>query len=362
MEEPDLDNMLTSCIFTDGKATEHLDLWLDNEAYSNLFILVDDNTHSLCLPLLVAQSRHLISAHILEVEPGESSKCFDIVHGLLETLIDEGADRKSILIILGGGVVSDLGGFVASIYMRGIRTIHIPTTLLAMTDATIGGKTGINFLGRKNSVGSFHRSALILIQQSFLATLPQEEIISGFAEVVKHALIEGGEWWSLIQRTNPSEVNDWTYHLQKSIELKSSLVKRDAFEKGPRQQLNLGHTVAHALEALFLKHQVHLSHGAAVAAGILIEAYIATLEGVLNDNHVLIDIEKYILKQFPNVTFHLEQLPEILLHMRSDKKNVAGEITFSLLSSLGNVLIGCKSSDENIMKALERYLHHAGNN
>jgi len=355
-------NASAAQIIFDQASAEYIDSWLDKHAYSSLFILVDENSFKCCFPLLAKDSRHLLLAHILEVEPGEASKSIEVAQGLLETLMDEGADRQSILINLGGGVVSDLGGFIASIYMRGIRTINIPTTLLAMTDATVGGKTGINFSGKKNIIGTFYQPELIIIQQRFLITLPPEELISGFAEVIKHALIEGGHWWNSFMQIEPLHVIDWSIHIQKSIDLKSKIVDEDAFEKGPRQKLNLGHTVAHALESYFINSEKHLFHGVAVAAGILIEAYLSNLEGVLTNQDLLLDLESYVFRHFPLVEFPINQRNDLIDYMRSDKKNNDGNIKFSFLKSPGEIIIGCKSPDANIHKALEIYLKHGQRN
>lgn len=336
-----------------------IESFLNKLNYNKLFILVDSNTHKACLPHLVGSCERLRDAEILEVEPGEESKSPEIAQGLWQTLLEQGASRSSILMNVGGGVVCDLGGYVASTYMRGIRTIHVPTTLLAMVDASVGGKTGINFQGYKNIIGSFYHAEAVFADTLFLDSLPEDELKSGFAEVLKHALIDGESWESLPENITDSDDN-YPNLVANSIRIKQRITDADFREHSLREVLNLGHTVAHALESLYFQKGEELKHGFAVAAGLVIESMIAEEENIGPESCLLAMIEGYVNRNYGRVDFSEADIPFLMESMGHDKKNRGAGATFSLLKKPGEVLTGIRPEAESIRKSLKRYLN-AGN-
>jgi 3-dehydroquinate synthase len=348
----------TPYIINDSLKDGLLENWLNSQSFTSLFILVDTHTHVSCLPYLVANNPILKAAAILEVTPGEGSKSVEIAMDLWKTLLIKGADRQSILINLGGGVVGDLGGFVASVFMRGIRFVQIPTTLLAQVDASIGGKTGVNFHGIKNILGSFQQPVAVFADCNFLDTLPARELVSGYAEVVKHALIAGGNVWNKIKNTNPLKVDDWSQLVSESILQKKTITDADFKESGYREVLNLGHTIAHALEAIYFKKNKLLTHGEAVAAGICIESRLAVLLNILNESEFN-EVQNYIHTHFALVEYSYKDLPELLEHIQRDKKNEQSNPAFSLLEGIGKVITRKTATPELIVQAFTDYAEFA---
>jgi 3-dehydroquinate synthase len=332
--------------------------WLKSQSFTSLFILVDKHTHVSCLPYLSANNPILKTASILEISPGERSKSIEIAMDLWKSLLNKGADRQSILINLGGGVVGDLGGFVASVFMRGIRFVQIPTTLLAQVDASIGGKTGVNFHGIKNILGSFQQPEAVFADCNFLNSLPTRELVSGYAEIVKHALIAGGDVWNKIKNTNPLRVDDWSSIVTESILQKKAITDADFKESGYREVLNLGHTIAHALESLYFKKNKQLTHGEAVAAGICIESRLAVLLNILDENEFN-QVQNYIHAHFTPVEYTANDLPELLDHIQKDKKNEQSNPAFSLLQGIGKVITRKTAAPELIIQALTDYAEFA---
>mgnify|MGYP001433639258 CR=1 FL=1 len=241
--------------------------------YSTLAILVDENTKEHCLPLLLAQLPSLSNSLIIEIQSGEENKNLSTCSLIWEELSKHNFDRNSLLINLGGGVIGDMGGFAASTYKRGIDFIQIPTTLLAMADASVGGKLGIDFSGLKNQVGLFKNPKSVLIYPEFLETLVENQLNSGFAEIVKHALIADVNLWNHLKETSFSDV-DWKDIIAKSIQLKNKIILDDPFEKNARKQLNFGHTFGHALESIN-KYRSNLTHGEAISIGIILATKIS---------------------------------------------------------------------------------------
>jgi 3-dehydroquinate synthase len=304
--------------------------------YSKIFILTDSNTLRECLPVLFRFCPYLAAAKILTVAAGESSKSITTAAGLWAELLAAGADRKALLINLGGGMITDLGGFVASTYMRGIDFVQLPTTLLAQVDASSGGKTGVNLNGVKNIVGTFAEPVLNLQITIFLHTLPHRELISGFAEMIKHAIIAGGQHWADIRRDPPNFIYNEDL-IRASIKIKSEIVAQDPREKGLRKVLNLGHTVGHAVESLSMRQDENpLLHGEAVAIGIYYEARLAQHLGYLSqDDCAAITV---FLRQYYRIpTYTTDEIGELLIFMQQDKKNQSDKISFSLPFGIGDV-------------------------
>jgi 3-dehydroquinate synthase len=336
--------------------SEALDFYFKQFSPHKISILADTNTSEFCLPILKSKIKSLENAHLITIEAGEASKSVDSCAMIWKELNKNGTDRKSLLCNLGGGIVGDLGGFAASTFMRGIPFIQVPTSLLAMVDASIGGKTGINFSGIKNLVGTFQQPAGIFIQPGFLSSLPEEELVSGFAEMAKHALIEGGDHWRKIMNIEPKDSKELRNLIVESVALKLSITEKDFKESGLREVLNLGHTSAHALEALYFSAGKQIMHGYAVAAGLAIETYIAQhLKTGLSETEAE-HIRQFIYLKIPSVSFDSSQIEALIDLMDHDKKNREGKIRFSLLASIGKPIQGCDAPREVIRNAFNNYL------
>ena len=300
---------------------------LDISNYSQVAILVDENTKRDCLSKLP----QIENALIIEIKSGEEYKNISTCSFIWEQLTINNFDRNALLINLGGGVIGDIGGFCAATYKRGLEFIHIPTTLLAMVDASVGGKLGIDFKGFKNQIGLFNNPKAVFISSEFLETLEESELKSGFAEVVKHALISDNSLWVKIKNTPFTDL-DWEDITDTSVQIKNKIVLADPFEKGERKKLNFGHTFGHAIESYYLEKRTPISHGEAVFMGMILEAEISDLSET-NKN----EIKNYILSNFalpytPNKTY----LHKFLLN---DKKNQNEKINFTLLNGIGNCSI-----------------------
>ena len=300
---------------------------LNVSEYSKIGILVDENTKEFCLPLL----SEIKESVIIEIKSGEENKNIDSCNLIWDQLTKNSFDRNSILINLGGGVIGDMGGFCASTYKRGIEFIQIPTSLLAMVDASVGGKLGIDFNGLKNQVGLFSNPKSVIINPKFLETLAENELRSGFAEVVKHALISDKNLWKEIISVPFNEMN-WEKIIDTSINIKNKIVISDPKEKGERKKLNFGHTFGHAIESYYLEKGTPILHGEAIFMGIILESEISDL--TQSDKN---EIKNYILSNFAlPYTPKKSYLHKFLLN---DKKNQEGKINFSLLKGIGNCTI-----------------------
>ncbi|MES2628152.1 MAG: 3-dehydroquinate synthase [Bacteroidota bacterium] len=331
-----------------------LNSWLKEQTdVSAIFILVDENTHEHCLPLLLSSVEPLQKVEILEIPAGEENKTLEIVAQLWASLTELKADRKSLLINLGGGVITDLGGFAASCFKRGIRFINIPTTLLAMVDAAHGGKTGIDFEGFKNQVGLFSAAEITFIYPGFCSTLDHRQFISGYAECVKHALIYDRDLWQALLINGYPDAELAGNFIEPSLEIKKKIVEEDPKEKGLRKILNFGHTVGHAIESLSLSQDKDpLLHGEAIAMGMIAEMYIATHTSNMSQAHLLI-ASKYISEVFPLRMVDQKQFNTILSLMQQDKKNYGSEILCSLISSPGEAVYDVAASELLVFEALE---------
>lgn len=296
----------------------------------------------------------------LWLELNEHSKNLSTVELIWSFLATSGAKRKSIVVIMGGGTLTDLAGFASATYMRGLRTIHLSTTLLGMVDASLGGKTGIDYSGVKNLIGSFHEPIEVILDTAFLDTLPIDELYSGYGEIIKTALLEGGELWEFVSSVSDIQActdDEWLYLIQKCAEYKLRIVRDDPEEcNGLRSSLNLGHTVAHALEA-YSKEQSRgkpLLHGEAVVIGLIVEGYLA---------YKHLGLDKQVLRQLITLTQRLyrpyyytcKAYPRLLELMSLDKKNVALEIRFTLLTSLGVYAPWSCTNKKEIEEALDFY-------
>lgn len=324
---------------------------------SKIFILVDTNTHDLCLPQFLErlESGDII-VEVMEMPNGEDHKTIDICMGVWEALSEYNADRKSLLINLGGGVVTDLGGFVASTYMRGIAYINIPTSLLAMVDASVGGKTGVDLGALKNQVGVINEGEMVGVDTSFLNTLPQNEMVSGFAEMLKHGLIYDKDYWHTLTHLENLDISDLDKLIYDSVIIKNKVVTDDPTEQGLRKILNFGHTLGHAIESYFLENadKTPLLHGEAIAIGMLMEAFISNKTCDLGIEELNV-ISEGILKTFAKVDINKQDQEIIINLLKHDKKNSHGIVKFVLLDAIGKPKIDCVVSNELILEAFDFY-------
>ena len=313
-------------------------------------ILVDENTEKHCLPLI---SAFLPEHKIIRIQSGETHKNLETCTFIWQQLTDLEVDRKGLLINLGGGVIGDMGGFCASTYKRGISFVNMPTTLLSQVDASIGGKLGIDFRGFKNHIGLFRDPDGVVIYQPFLHTLPERELRSGFAEIIKHHLIRDSESW------NDLKTSDWKSVIspeliRHSIGIKSAVVKDDPYEKGLRKVLNYGHTIGHAIETHFLTGANPLLHGEAIAAGMVIENLISEAKQLLSRESCG-EINKYILGIYGKTDIPEADISPIIHHASQDKKNQNKEILGSFLTQPGNATWDVVITQSEIEAAINRY-------
>lgn len=319
---------------------------------SKVFFLVDENTHENCLLGLLQDLPDLGEYEVLEIEPGEESKNPEIVANLWSALAELGADRNALLINVGGGVVTDLGGFVAATYKRGLKFWNVPTSLLGMVDAALGDKTGIDVDDIKNLAGTFSPAEAIFVYPGFLETLPENHIRSGFAEIIKHGLIAEETHW--LAAFDSWQVGRIDHIIERSAAIKLKVVDADAREAGQRKILNFGHTIGHALESYFLHMEEPVLHGDAVAAGMLAESFISTKRTGLNDD----DFEEIVRKidsVFDRLSWPESQDLELIRLMGFDKKNSNGQLKFSLLRQIGQATYDVEVTPEEVEEALAWY-------
>ncbi|MCW5516691.1 3-dehydroquinate synthase [Muriicola sp. Z0-33] len=322
--------------------------------YSRIFILVDENTHKHCLPLFLSQLEELRDYEIIEIESGEENKNINTCTGVWEALSELDGDRKSLLINLGGGVITDLGGFVASAFKRGIHFINVPTSLLAMVDASVGGKTGVDLGMLKNQIGVINQPQMVLIAPAFLRTLETRQLQSGFAEMLKHGLIKSEKYWKNLKQLNSFESLDAP--IFDSVVIKNEVVLKDPTEQHLRKILNFGHTLGHAIETHFLTsdNKETLLHGEAIAIGMILEAYLSSQLTGLDKEH-LKDIKSTFLERYRKVSFSDSDIDAIISLLKYDKKNTHGNINFVLLKAIGETEIDCQVPNEFYARAFAYY-------
>jgi 3-dehydroquinate synthase len=318
------------------------------------FVLVDENTLEHCFPLLVEFVPGLNEAEVIEIESGEESKSMEMVTQLCQTLIELGADRKSLLVNLGGGVITDLGGFVASVYKRGIDFINIPTSLLAQVDASVGGKVGVDLGELKNQIGVFNHANCVAVDPQFLATLSEQQLFSGYAEMLKHALIADENHWKRLMKVDFDDPKSMAGLLYESVMIKYNVVVSDYKEAGDRKKLNFGHTIGHAIESFLMKRGTPIFHGEAVACGMLCEAYISKKNNGLSEAD-LEQILKVICTVYHKIEFSSGDYHHLIELMKTDKKNENNEINFSLLTTIGDSSVNHYPDIEMITEALGYY-------
>ena len=311
-----------------------------------IYLIVDENTFQ---HINYLEDNFLVSSTHLKLESGEKNKTFNSVLKIWDFLNRNNVKSSDLLIILGGGMLTDLAGFAASTYKRGIEFVYFPTTLLAMADASIGGKTGFNYQFLKNNIGTFTLPKAIFLDTTFLTTLPKIELDSGIAEVYKHSIIGDSNLWNYL-KVNPKKL-DLDYIVQSSKNLKLEIVSKDPYEKNIRKKLNFGHTIGHAIESYLLDSNAPTLHGFAIAKGMIIESFIAKKENLLSDDyfHEIKTVLSNKFKPYLNFTIDSKSIIKLML---SDKKNTQNTINFSLPIKIGEVTI----NHELELKKVESYL------
>lgn len=338
------------------KAYEALNEHLSSSDYSKVFLIVDTNTHQLCSTHFLERVKTDLEIEIIEIPEGELNKTIDICVQVWQTLSELGADRSSLVINLGGGVVTDLGGFVACTYMRGISYINVPTSLLAMVDASVGGKTGVDLGTLKNQIGVISEGEMVLVDTAFLQTLPQDQLRSGLAEMLKHGLIHDRVYWNTMSDLSQLTLSDLDQLIHESIQIKNTIVTSDPYEKGLRKTLNYGHTLGHAIESYCLssEEKEDLLHGEAIAIGMVLESYISSkLLGFSIDD--LDHIKQVINHTYKHIDFNANDIASIIELLKHDKKNKNGIIRFVLLEAIGTPKINCEVPNALIHEAFEYY-------
>lgn len=351
--------MSRNLIFTNNVA-QTIDEYVAEFKPSDVFVHVDANTAKFVMPILESQSKTISDARKIVSQSGDINKNLDALTKIWQSLSDARATRSALFINLGGGVVTDLGGFAAATYKRGMTVMNVPTSLLGAVDASVGGKTGINFNGFKNQIGAFYDSEVTIISTCFFQTLPPYEKLSGYAEMIKHALLKGvGAFHDVMKYditvppVNPDALMDL---LKESVLLKKEYVEKDPREQGLRKALNLGHTIAHALESFAMNDRKNpIAHGFAVAQGLVVETILSNLLKGFDsaDLHLL---AKYVKNVYTPYAISCDDYPKLLEYMHQDKKNTnSQEIIFTLLSAPGKPIINVAVSEQDICSALDIY-------
>ena len=343
-------------IYFNQDAYKELDSYLTNYQISTIFVLVDENTHKLCYPEFHKRISTKKKITVIEISAGELNKNIDTCVEVLKKLTDLGADRKSLLLNLGGGMITDLGGFVASTFKRGIKFINIPTTLLSMVDASVGSKTGVDLDNLKNLIGVFSNPEMVLADPDYLLTLSKREMRSGVAEIIKYGLTFNNKLLVEIRNDNWLNINDLNHIIYQSIKIKNEVVIQDINEQNLRKVLNFGHTVGHAIESYFLDHLSleNFTHGEAIAIGMVIEAYLShKLHGFpLNE---LESLKTYIHKTYGKTSIPYEHYDAIVDLMKHDKKNKNGTIHYILLKNVEDFIINGTAPTALVIEGLNYY-------
>lgn len=341
-------------IFFNETGYEKINLFISENNYSSIFILVDEHTNEYCLPKFLPNLATEISIEIIEIEAGEEIKNITTCVEIWSILSELGADRKSLILNLGGGVITDIGGFIASTFKRGIDFINVPTTLLGMVDASIGGKNGVDLGNLKNQIGVINVPKMLLISIDFLETLSQREMRSGLAEMLKHGLIYDKNYWEQFLDLTKIDFADFDTLIYRSIEIKNEIVKQDPTENGIRKALNFGHTLGHAIESHFLESETPLLHGEAIAIGMILESFISKEKGLLSSQefHQI----KYIISNiYEPHNFSDEDIISIQNLLIHDKKNEYGKVQFALINGIGKIIINQSVENELIIKSFRDY-------
>ena len=343
-----------STVYFNDEGYQALRLLWAQKNYASVFLLMDENTHQHCLAPFMASLAWDKPVELIELPSGEQNKQLFFCQSVWEQLSELGADRKSLIINLGGGVITDMGGFIASCYKRGIDFVNVPTTLLSMVDASVGGKTGIDLGMLKNQIGVIAEPAMVIIDPQMLDTLDQRQWRSGLAEMLKHGLIMDASYWN--QLKNIESFGDLIPLIHHSVALKAEVTSEDPTEQGLRKTLNFGHTLGHAIESYFLENNPDncLLHGEAIAVGMIMEAYLSTVYTGLSQREAE-EIKNTLRNAYEVIDLPDTLLPDVFKIMQHDKKNSHGVVHFSLLNHIGKCTWNCPVDPEEVKNAFEFY-------
>lgn len=344
-------------VFFNEEGYKSLNLFISQKNYSNIFIILDTNSNENCLQKFISLLETEKNIEIIEIEPGEAEKNINTCVEIWTILTELGADRKSLIINIGGGVITDIGGFIASTFKRGIDFINVPTTLLAMVDASIGGKNGVDLGNLKNQIGVINVPKMVVIDTDFLSTLPQNEMRSGLAEMLKHGLIFDKNYWNEFKNLSEKDFADFDRLIHRSVEIKNEIVKQDPTENGIRKALNFGHTLGHAIESYFLENENKktLLHGEAIAVGMILESFISNKLNLITKEE-LAEIKYIISDLFEKINIEANDIKPIMELLIHDKKNEYGKIQFALLKNIGNFSVNQTVENSLIEEAFNDYL------
>lgn len=344
--------MIPSHIYIGKSLKDTIKSYFEKNSFSKIGVLVDENTYKHCYPLL---SPSLPKHFVIHIKSGEENKNLATCSHIWKELTEQQLDRKALLINLGGGVIGDMGGFCAATYKRGISFIQMPTTLLSMVDASVGGKLGVDFEGFKNHIGVFQEPLAVFIDAIYLETLEKNELRSGFAEIIKHNLIADSGAWQEMKKKGISDF-DWVETIKHSIAIKVDVTTQDPTEKGLRKILNFGHTLGHAVESYFLPIPgKKLLHGEAIAIGMIVESWLACERSYIKASE-LKEITNYILKIYGKVNISPDQVKAIVPLTLQDKKNESNVVLFSLLEKIGKANYNIEISENEMYDAMYYYI------
>ena len=337
-------------IIISDEPVETIQSFLSDSNYNKILVLVDNKTLKHCYPLI---GNGIPPHETVTIPSGEPFKSLETCTTIWSHMTSGRLDRKSLLINLGGGVIGDMGGFCAATYKRGIDFINLPTTLLSQVDASVGGKLGIDFQGFKNHIGLFQNPRQVVIHPGFLETLPQNELRSGYAEVIKHCLIADAAYWDQLIQVD-WEQQPWPAIIKHSIEVKTTITKEDPQEKGLRKILNFGHTIGHAVESYFLESRHPILHGEAVALGMITESYLSSKRSGLSKEQQNLIVD-YISNIYNKVELDEESIERISELITQDKKNKDNQIKASLLEQMGKAVYDITITTAEVKEALHFY-------
>lgn len=341
-------------VYFENAEFSSLEEFLHEHLFSSVFILCDKNTKRHCLPLFLECNSSLRKVPVLTIPAGEANKNLSTLVSCWNFLLAHGTDRNSLLICLGGGVVCDLGGFAASTFKRGIKFVHVPTTLLAMADASVGGKTGIDLKGYKNIIGTITQPEGVFVYEGFLDSLANRQIHNGMAEVVKAALIGDERLWRKFQKLKKLPVKELSSFIRASVKVKNEIVIKDPNEKNLRKALNFGHTAGHAIESYFLKKNRSLLHGEAIAMGMAVELCLGK-QLKRTDSKWAMKAFLFLKKHFALKKFNKEEVNAFLKLAKQDKKNQSGKLSFALIERPGRAIINIPATPEELKQAFLLY-------
>ncbi|MEX1001676.1 MAG: 3-dehydroquinate synthase [Crocinitomicaceae bacterium] len=316
-------------------------------------IITDENVFKLWGEDLVTSFSELSKAEIIQIPAGEAYKTIEVCTQIWEALSEYEIGRNDLVINLGGGVVTDLGGLVATLFKRGLRFINIPTTLLAQVDASVGGKTAVDLGPYKNQIGLFSDANHVFIDEKFLSTLDDEQLLSGYAEMLKHALISDSAYWEKLKKVDPLSTKNRAENIRHSVMIKKQIVEQDYKESGKRKVLNFGHTIGHGIEGYLLKKETPTLHGYAVVWGMIAETYLAVDRGLL-DQHSADEVIIVLRSIYPPFSLSQEEFKEVLALLYNDKKNKEGQLQFSLINAIGSCVYDQEVTDKEVLNALKK--------